>query len=256
MGGSLVALSPDIRAGVLGVPGMNYSTLLQRSVDFDTYAAFFYTSYPASLDQAFTLALIQMLWDRSEMNGYAQHLRADDPLPNTPPKRVLLHPAFGDHQVAMTTAEVAARTIGAVVHCPAVVGGSRTQRGDKVLPGVHPQVEMEPEGLNIRRRHADDEPYYGIACMQYPHAGSALVVWDSGPTLKPDGSPNPDGVATPPIDNRPPRPELGYGADPHSFPRKDALAQQQKGAFLRSDGRVINVCGNEPCVTRGFDPTP
>ncbi len=256
MGGSLVALSPDIRAGVLGVPGMNYSTLLQRSVDFDTYAAFFYTAYPASLDQAFTLSLIQTLWDRAEMNGYAQHLRADDPLPNTPPKRVLLHPAFGDHQVSMTTAEVAARTIGAKVHCPAVVGGSRAQRGPAVLPGVHPLVEMEPEGLNIHRRHPDDEPYYGIPCMSYPHNGSALVVWDSGPLMKADGTSNPDGVATPPIDNRPPRPELGYGADPHSFPRKDPHAQDQKGAFLRPLGRVINVCGSEPCTTKGFDPTP
>ncbi|MDM4770795.1 hypothetical protein [Solimonas sp. SE-A11] len=256
MGGSLVALSPDIRAGVLGVPGMNYSTLLQRSVDFDTYAAFFYTAYPASLDQAFTLALIQMLWDRSEMNGYAQHLRADEPYPNTPPKRVLLHPAFGDHQVSMTTAEVAARTIGAKVHCPAVVGGSRTQRGPAVFPGVHPLVEMEPDGLGIHRRHHDDEPYYGIPCMSYPHNGSALVVWDSGPLLKMDGTSNPDGVATPPIDNRPPRPELGYGADPHSFPRKDPHAQDQKGEFLKSNGRVINVCGNEPCAVRGFDPSP
>jgi len=256
MGGSLVALSPDIRAGVLGVPGMNYSTLLQRSVDFDTYAAFFYTAYPASLDQAFTLALIQMIWDRSEMNGYAQHLRADDPLPNTPRKRVLLHPAFGDHQVSMTTAEVAARTIGAKVHCPAVVGGSRAQRGPAVFPGVHPLVEMEPAPLGIHRRHHDDEPYYGIPCMSYPHNGSALVVWDSGPLLKMDGTSNPDGVATPPIDNRPPRPELGYGADPHSFPRKDPQAQRQKGEFLKSNGRVINVCGNEPCAVRGFDPSP
>ena len=74
--------------------------------------------------------------------------------------------------------------------------------------------------------------------------------------LKMDGTSNPDGVATPPIDNRPPRPELGYGADPHSFPRKDPRAQDQKGEFLKPNGRVINVCGNEPCAVRGFDPSP
>src|SRR3546814_6740372 len=92
-------------AGVLGVPGMNYSTLLQRSVDFDTYAAFLYASYQNSLDQAMVLSLIQMLWDRSEANGYAAHLRADNPLPNTSPKRVLLHPSFGDHPVSMYRSE-------------------------------------------------------------------------------------------------------------------------------------------------------
>ena len=35
MGGSLVAVSPDISRAILGVPGMNYSTLLNRSVDFE-----------------------------------------------------------------------------------------------------------------------------------------------------------------------------------------------------------------------------
>ena len=35
MGGSLTALAPDFNRAVLGVPGMNYSTLLRRSVDFD-----------------------------------------------------------------------------------------------------------------------------------------------------------------------------------------------------------------------------
>ena len=36
MGGALTALAPDFDRAVLGVPGMNYSTLLRRSVDFDT----------------------------------------------------------------------------------------------------------------------------------------------------------------------------------------------------------------------------
>ena len=34
-GGALTALAPDFTRAVLGVPGMNYSTLLRRSVDFD-----------------------------------------------------------------------------------------------------------------------------------------------------------------------------------------------------------------------------
>ena len=35
MGLMLAAVSPDIERAVLGVPGMNYSLLLPRSVDFD-----------------------------------------------------------------------------------------------------------------------------------------------------------------------------------------------------------------------------
>src|SRR3712207_4215312 len=38
LSGGLTALAPDFQRAVHGVPGMNYSTLLRRSVDFDTYA--------------------------------------------------------------------------------------------------------------------------------------------------------------------------------------------------------------------------
>ena len=57
------------------------------------------------------LSLIQLLWDRGEANGYAHHITSD-PLPGTPAHNVLMHVAFGDHQVANVTAEVEARTIG------------------------------------------------------------------------------------------------------------------------------------------------
>jgi hypothetical protein len=163
MGGSLTALAPDFNRAVLGVPGMNYSTLLRRSVDFATYAQFLYPNYPNELERPLILSLIQMLWDRGEANGYAHHMTTD-PLPNTPVHAVLLHEAFGDHQVANVTTEVEARTIGASLRTPALDPG----------------------------RHSDVNPYFGIPPIQsYPFNGSALVVWDSG-------SP------TPPITNTPP----------------------------------------------------
>lgn len=261
IGGALLAVSPDIKAGVLGVPGMNYSTLLSRSVDFDLYATFFYASYQASLDQQFVLSLIQMLWDRAENDGYAWSLAAGKNLPGATPKRVLLHPAFGDHQVTMTTAEVMARTIGAGVHCPAVARGSSPQRGRGVYELVNAAIGLDP--LDLNRRHPDDEPYYAIPCLTNPHVGNALVVWDSGPTLRADGTPRNDaddsgeklsGVAPPPVTNTPPRPELGYGADPHEYPRSTAASRQQKDAFYRPNGAVVDTCGGKPCATRKFEP--
>jgi hypothetical protein len=164
MGGSLTALAPDFNRAVLGVPGMNYSILLRRSVDFDQYAVVLYRNYPNELERPLILSLIQTLWDRGEANGYAHHMTSD-PLPNTPPHQVLLHEAFGDHQVANVATEVEARTIGASLHTPALDPG----------------------------RHSDVTPFYGIpAIKSYPYGGSALVVWDSG-------SP------TPPTTNTPPR---------------------------------------------------
>jgi hypothetical protein len=151
-GGTVMAIAQDITRGVLGVPGMNYSLLLTRSTDWALYSLVLYPAYPNERHHPLILALIQMLWDRSDPNGYAHHMTTD-PLPNTPQHKVLLHLAFGDHQVANVATEIEARTIGASVHQPALAPG----------------------------RHTDVNPYSGIpAVPSDPFDGSALVVWDSG----------------------------------------------------------------------------
>ena len=262
LGGSLTAVAPDFERAVLGVPGMNYSTLLPRSVDFEPYAegkfteticdaiglpicplpedlpaGGLYDNYPDEIERPLIFALLQMQWDRAEANGYAAHM-TDDPLPNTPAHQVLLHAAFGDHQVANLAAEVEARTIGAGVYQPALDAG----------------------------RHSDVDPYFGIPPIAFsqpggaPYTGSALVPWDGGPL----GSPG--GTATPPAANVPPRPPE-YGDDPHSYPRNDVKARAQKSAFLQVGGRLANFCTTDsnpvgatpvetgaptPCYSHGF----
>src|SRR5215212_2165890 len=101
IGGSLAAFMVDSDRASIGVPGMNYSTLLQRSTDFGrgtddegpppltdrelpSYAYLVYKAYPSENDRQVILGLMQMLWDRGEADGYARHM-TDDPLPNTPP---------------------------------------------------------------------------------------------------------------------------------------------------------------------------
>ncbi|HEV2061637.1 MAG TPA: hypothetical protein VGR12_02195, partial [Solirubrobacteraceae bacterium] len=195
-GGSLVAVSPDIRRGVLGVPGMNYSTLLRRSVDFDTYAhgevgtdteLGLYDNYPSELERPLILGLMQMLWDRSDPNGYAAHM-THDPLPNTPAHDVLLHVGFGDHQVADVTTEVEARTIGARVHRPLLEPG-RDRYRDRPYPD-------RPFG----------ELFYDVDSLGplgYSATGSGVIFWDDGP-LRPSGS-GTAGTPPPPAANIPPR---------------------------------------------------
>ncbi len=151
IGGALTAVAPDFRRAVLGVPGMNYSTLLQRSVDFDQFAAFLYPAYPREIERPMIFSLIQQLWDRGEANGYAHHMTSD-PLADTPSHTVLLHPALGDHQVATVTAEVEARTIGAAI------------RQNPLDPG----------------RSFDVQPFYAIPRIaSFPYDGSVLEIWDN-----------------------------------------------------------------------------
>ena len=166
-GGALTALAPDFTRAVLGVPGMNYGTLLPRSSDFDTYSKVMYPNYADELERPLVLDLAQLLWDRGEADGYAQHMTTD-PLPGTPRHTVLLDVAFGDHQVTPFQADVEARTIGASIHAPILAAG----------------------------RSAQAVPSWGIpAIAAYPFAGSAIVYWDSGAGQ----------VATPPLANTPPR---------------------------------------------------
>ncbi len=122
LGGALTAVAPDFTRASLGVPAMNYSVLLQRSVDFDLYSTILDPNYPSQLTQQQALTLVQMLWDRSEANGYA-HRMTSNPLPETPAHKVLMNVAFGDHQVSTWQADVEARTIGAKAHKPVVFGG-------------------------------------------------------------------------------------------------------------------------------------
>ncbi|MFL5908132.1 MAG: hypothetical protein ACJ75Z_11130 [Solirubrobacterales bacterium] len=235
LGGALTAVAPDFNRAVLGVPGMNYSTLLQRSVDFEPYAEGrfnsaicdefpsplndvcnaapddtplgLYDNYPNEIERPLIFSLIQLLWDRAEADGYAEHMTTD-PLPNTPAHTVLMHAAFGDHQVANVAAEVEARTIGASIYRPA----------------LEPGRYWNPNGV------------FGLPSIpSFPFSGSALVYWDGGPLSVPGGT------ATPPNEDIPPRPPA-YGSDPHSYPRNDVKARAQKSDFLQIGGVVNNYC--------------
>lgn len=152
LGGALMAIATEIPRGVLGVPGMDYAVLINRSVDAAPFLAIMDRAYPDRLTQQVILGLMEMLWDRGEPDGYAEHM-TDNPLPGTPRHQVLLQVAFGDHQVANVTADIESRTIGAFVHQPALQPG----------------------------RSPDSVPYWGITSIpDGPFRGSAMFVWDSG----------------------------------------------------------------------------
>lgn len=129
LGGAASAISTEWSRVVLGVPASNYSLLLPRSSDWPQFQVVFDAAYTDPVDRALALQLIQLLWDRGENNGYAQHL-ASDPYDGIEAKQVLMVEAFGDHQVANVATEVLARTLGATVHAPPIADG----RSNDVVP--------------------------------------------------------------------------------------------------------------------------
>jgi hypothetical protein len=215
LGGAFAAISPDVTRASLGVPAMNYSVLLNRSSDFTTYEAFLNPAYPSKITQALLLSAVQMLWDPGEANGYA-HRMTDDPLPNTPPHKVLMDIAFGDHQVTTWQADVEARTIGAEAHAPVVSSGR--------WPGVDPLVDIP-------------------RIASYPYTGSAIVYWDGGPL---DWSPG-LGTDPPPLGNLP----NSSGDDPHELPRRAPGEQQMVSDFLQPNNlsNITDTCSGLPCFS-------
>jgi len=229
MGGSLTALAPDHTRAVLNVPAMNHSTLLLRSIHWDNYGFIFNNSYTDERTRPLILSMIQMLWDRAENNGYAQHMTTD-PLPETPQHQVLMQVAYGDHQVTNYAAEVMARTVGARVLTPALDPG----------------------------RHWDVSPFFGIpAITAFPFTGSVLSYWDGGPVgfFGTSGQ----GTGAPPLTSDPPRLADGFGGDPHNYTASDPEGRRQGSDFM--DGSIPSLalaCGGDPppCYSNGFPGAP
>jgi hypothetical protein len=111
-GTTYMAITTDVPRGLLGEPGLPYTLLLDRSVDFSGFKFLLKGSYPRGMDLRVIYALLQMSWDRTEPDGYVPYIR-QNMLPNTPSHEVLLHVAIGDHQVAPLGAHMIARSIGA-----------------------------------------------------------------------------------------------------------------------------------------------
>jgi hypothetical protein len=110
-GATYMALTTDVERGLLGVPGMPYNLLLPRSVDMDPFFEIMENRYPEGRSVMHLLGLNQMLWDRTEPNGYAPYVR-NDRFPNTPSHDVIIRTAVGDHQVTTLGAHIMARSIG------------------------------------------------------------------------------------------------------------------------------------------------
>ncbi|HSD23464.1 MAG TPA: hypothetical protein VLB79_03970 [Solirubrobacterales bacterium] len=229
-GGALTAVEPDITRTVLYVPGMNYSTLLTRSVDFEDYSLVLYPSYPNESERPLLLALIQMMWDRGEPNGYANHMTSD-PLPGTPAHHVLIEMAYGDHQVSNVATEVEARTIGAPLRYPTLDPG-RTPGFVNFFPDIPPLGDLSGAAAD----------------------GNGMFVWDIGPK-RDDGMGGVLGTDPAPITNT--APDDSFGVDPHdTVINTSPLIRHQIAEFLKPDGKIIDPCGTDPCYAAGWSGPP
>jgi hypothetical protein len=219
LGGVLAAVEPDVRRAVLGVTGADFFNLMvPRGSTFEPFGLFVLRNYRDSSLHPLVLDLLQQIWDRADPDAYAAHIAAD-PLAGTPSHAVLMQVAYGDFQVSVYAAAYEARTIGAYAHQPALEAGGARARDQHLLLGIPP-------------------------IASYPFAGSALVLWDSGP-----GRTQP-----PPLANLPPPAPGPTDADPHEDPRYTPAAQLQISDFLQPGGAVVDVCAALACRSSAYVP--
>jgi hypothetical protein len=222
IGGALTSVAPDFDRSALIVPGLRFSLLLTRSTQFPSFGRILYGKYPDPIEQSLVNSMIQLLWDRGEANGYVYHM-VRDPLPNTPKKTVMLHEAFGDHQVTNVATETEARIIGARLRTPALDPG----------------------------RSRDRVPFYGIKPIpRYPWKGNALTIFDIGP-LRPPGCSGAACLGTPPapVTNTPP----DVGVDPHGITATGLNAVFEFSDFLMLNGAFVDHCDKgKPCYSAGW----
>lgn len=224
LGGPLTALSPDFIQSSLLVGAMNYSILLPRSIDFDLYAAIMYPRYPNELERPLLFELMQMLWDRSEPNGYA-HVMTDNPPPNTPAHKVTLQIALGDHQVSNFASENMARTLDMKTNAV------------PVDPGRWPDYDVL---WNVPRLKAED----------YPFRGNNIIYFDGGPPRPEPGNPSKTiGTDPPPFTNTPNR----VAQDPHGAPGGASVAVALTSTFLTPNGYISDVCAPNACYGDAWD---
>lgn len=146
-GQTILATSPDITRGVMAVPGNNYVTLLQRSVNFSQFGTLLKNAYRNDTNVAIVTAAVQLLWDRTDPVSYVDRM-LHGPAFGDPERQALHLISKGDYQVAVVTNEIAARTWPGELH---------------LMAGY------------------DERIPYGLTETAYPlEEGSAIVLFDFG----------------------------------------------------------------------------
>ncbi len=121
MGTVYMAYDPDILQGVIGVPGGPWSLLFERSLAWPPLRIAMKGAYSLNpWDYQQNLGLMAMGFEKVDPMTYARRVIAD-PLPDTPPKQILMYAGIGDTLVSNISSWALARTMDLPVCAPSVV---------------------------------------------------------------------------------------------------------------------------------------
>jgi hypothetical protein len=191
LGSTFMAYDPFIPRAVLHNGGANWSILFERSMHWGIYGTMLRGAYPGSLRMILMMGILQMALDDIDPINVAPGFY-DEPIPDTPPKQLLLHMSVGDMAVPNLGTMQQARTLGLPMLEPAVFVpyGMSEQAGPLanafVIWDEHPEpMPYEDNSLNQRDNgtHNDVRNYDKVVEQIgiFLHTGEAVHTCGEGP---------------------------------------------------------------------------
>lgn len=119
MGNTFMAYDPYIERGALGVPGANWSLLIERSYAWTPLKIAAIGAYEDQYEYQLLVSFLAFSMERWDPITTARRV-LDDPLPGTPAKQILIYEAINDSLVSNLATEMVARTMGIQVTGPSI----------------------------------------------------------------------------------------------------------------------------------------
>jgi len=137
LGGVLMSQDAPINAGVLNIGGGGWSSLLERSNNWNQFEFMIVGSLPKPEDRQLYYAIAQLFWDDVDPISYSDVLST---------RMVLLQESYGDDAVCNMSTRTLARSIGLPILTPEVEApwGLDAQAAD-LPPGSRAMVQFDSE---------------------------------------------------------------------------------------------------------------
>lgn len=184
IGGTVMALFPQITRGVLVVGGGAYSLMVWRNTDWPQIEGIWSIYQRDPIDRELLFAMFQSQFDLAEPATYADHLWRD-PFPGNPAKRILLVESYGDSQVTNISTEMMARTYGLPMSAPALYdvpgvpnetapidGSALLQVDTKNTTPMPPKENLAPSEDNGAHGSAADDPTVQQIMLEFLQTGN------------------------------------------------------------------------------------
>ena len=120
MGHVYMAYEPDLEIGILGVPGANWSMLMERSLAWPPLRTTLQNAYPEPFQYATNSAVMGTFWDRYDPITTAPYSTVGSTELEIVPKKLFAYSAVADSLVTRHATEMMIRTMGIPITSPSI----------------------------------------------------------------------------------------------------------------------------------------